>query len=419
MKRLKVLLSVYACAPAQGSELGVGWSTAREMAKYHEVWVLTQARHRPAIEAELAHNPVPTLHFVYYDLLRWRQRGIHPHRHLWRLKAYRVAYYYLWQLGAYRAAKRLCSEVGAELAHHVTFVTYLKPSLLALLPVPFIWGPVGGGESAPRAFQSGLGLRGKILEVVRDLARWWGEHDPLVRLTARRSVLALATTKETAVRLHRLGVEDVRVLTQVGLSEEEIDLLSRREAHRGTNITRFVSVGRILYWKGFHLGLRAFAQARLSDAEYWIVGSGPERKRLQALAEELGIAHQVKFWGELPRDETLRRLGECHVLMHPSLHDSGGFVCLEAMALGLPVICLDLGGPAVQITEETGFKVPAIKPEQAVNDLVAAMDMLSRDRSLITSMGEAAQSRAALHFNWHRKGVRLAELYEEVLLYHE
>lgn len=417
MRRLKVLLSVYACAPAQGSELGVGWSTAQEMAKHHDVWVLTQAKHRPAIEAELARNPVPNLHFVYYDLLRWRhgQRGIHPHRFLWQLKAYRTAYYYLWQLGAYRVAERLYRKVGIELAQHVTFVTYCRPSLLALLPVPFVWGPVGGGESAPRAFRSGFGLRGRILEAVRDLARWCGEHDPLVRLTARRSALALATTEQTAVRLHGLGVKEVRVLTQVGLSEEEIDLMSRWETHHEANLTRFVSVGRILHWKGFHLGLRAFAQARLSEAEYWIVGGGPERKRLQALAEELGIAHQVKFWGKLSRDETLRKLSECHVLVHPSLHDSGGFVCLEAMALGLPVICLDLGGPAVQITKETGFKIPAIKPGQALDDLTAAMNVLSKDRNLTLRMGDAARSRAAKHFNWRRKGAQLAEFYEGVL----
>src|SRR2546430_4418443 len=42
---------------------------------------------------------------------------------------------------------------------------------------------------------------------------------------------------------------------------------------------------------------------------------------------------------------------------HPSLHDSGGWVCLEAMAAGRPVICLDLGGPGYQVTEESGIKI--------------------------------------------------------------
>ncbi|MFM6845653.1 MAG: glycosyltransferase family 4 protein, partial [Dolichospermum sp.] len=45
------------------------------------------------------------------------------------------------------------------------------------------------------------------------------------------------------------------------------------------------------------------------------------------------------------------------------------WVCMEAMAAGRPVICLDLGGPAVQVTEETGFKIAADEPYQVVRDL--------------------------------------------------
>jgi glycosyltransferase involved in cell wall biosynthesis len=404
VRRLNVLLSAYACEPGRGSEPAVGWNTARELASHHEVWVLTRANNRTKIEVRLADDPVPGLHFLYYDLPRWAswwkrgKRGIH-------------AYYYLWQLGAYRVAKKLHGEVGIDMSHHVTFVIYWRPSLLALLPVPFVWGPVGGGEFVPEPFRSSFGRRGRIYEAMRDLARWLGELDPLVRATARRSALALATTEETAVRLRKLGAKDVRVFTQVGLNEEEIDLLSRQEVnHRAASI-RFVSIGRALHWKGFHLGLRAFAQARLPNARYWVVGDGPERGRLQDLAEDLGIAQHVRFWGRLSRGETLRTLGECHVLVHPSLHESGGWVCLEAMALGRPVVCLDLGGPAVQVTQETGFRIPANTPEQSVRDLAAAMQACAADTGLLTRMGEAGQRRVAETFNWREKGAHIAELY--------
>ena len=60
-------------------------------------------------------------------------------------------------------------------------------------------------------------------------------------------------------------------------------------------------MGRLLHWKGFHLGLRAFAQANLPNTEYWIVGDGPQWHHLQTLASDLGIAKKVKFWGRLPR----------------------------------------------------------------------------------------------------------------------
>ncbi len=410
MARLKVLVSAFACIPGRGSEPGVGWNVSRELANHHEVWVLTQGKHRPAIEAELAHHPLPNLHFAYFELPYHIRRWDHQPGGGLR----KQFYYYLWQLGAYRAASRLHRRIGFDLIRHVTFVVYWKPSLLALLPVPFVWGPVGGGESTPAGFDADFGVRGKIYEASRNLVRWLGERDPLVRITARRSALALATTEETAGRLRKLGSRDVRVFSQVGIGQRELSEARPRNGSRREDGTRFVSVGRLLHWKGFHLGLRAFAEARLPDDEYWIVGSGPERKRLRALVEDLGISHRVKFLGRLSRSETLFWLNACDVLVHPSLHESGGMVCLEALTLGLPVICLDLGGPAVQVTEETGFKVLAGKPEQAVSDMAATMRRLSNDPKLLTDLGEAARKRATEDFSWSERGARMAELDREV-----
>ncbi len=404
---MRVLVSAYACEPGRGSEPGVGWNLARHLARYCEVWVLTRANNRPAIDAELARNPVPGLHFLYYDLPAWArwwkrgQRGVH-------------LYYFLWQVGAYFVARRVHRAVGFDLVHHVTFVKYWMPSFLALLPVPFVWGPVGGGESVPLAFWPSFGPRGILYEALRTLARWLGEHDPFVRLTARRAVLALATTEETAVRLRRLGAKTVEVLSQAALPAKELEALSRLSPPPPRPV-RFLSVGRLLHLKGFHLGLAAFARSGLRDAEYWLVGDGPERRRLERLARQLGIADRVRFWGQLPRSGVLELLGQCHALVHPSLHDSGGWVCLEAMAAGRPAICLDLGGPALQVTEETGFKVPARNAEQAIDDMTRAMLTLARDPQLGLQMGEAARYRVQEHFTWETRRSQLATLLSEVL----
>jgi glycosyltransferase involved in cell wall biosynthesis len=89
--------------------------------------------------------------------------------------------------------------------------------------------------------------------------------------------------------------------------------------------------------------------------------------------------------------------------------------CLEAMAVGLPVICLDLGGPASQVREETGFKVPAIAPVQVMNDLMKAMLLLAGDPDRRKCMGAAAQKRVAEYFDWDKKGEWIRAVYPEVL----
>jgi len=408
-RRLRVLLSAYACEPQQGSEPGVGWNQARQAARFHEVWILTRSNNRPAIERELKRHPLPHAHWVYYDLPRWLrfwkkgQRGVH-------------IYYYLWQIGAYLRAKRLHKNIVFDLVHHVTFVNYWNPSLIALLPAPFIWGPVGGGESAPRSFWKTFSWRGKIFELLRAAARWRGENDPLVRITAWRARLALATTPETAKRLRRLGCNSVRLLGESALDEREIDKLAGQPLSTEDSL-RLLSAGRLVDLKGYHISIEAFARMRkkIPNSTYWLIGDGPDRKRLMKLAIRFGVSDVVHFLGVLPRDQVLRILTKGDIFVHPSLHDSGGWVCLEAMAAGCPVVCFDIGGPDIQVSDEDGIKVPATSRESAVEQLAQALVHLGENQWLRMRMGEAGRRRIRQLFCWDEKGDLLRDLYLQVL----
>lgn len=88
---------------------------------------------------------------------------------------------------------------------------------------------------------------------------------------------------------------------------------------------------------------------------------------------------------------------------------------MEAMAAGRPVICLDLGGPAVQVTDETGFKIAANEPYQVVRDLAAAMIHLVQNPELIVSMGQAGRKLVNENYSWQVVGERLHKLYLEVV----
>jgi glycosyltransferase involved in cell wall biosynthesis len=401
---LRILISAYACEPAKGSEPGVGWNAVLQISRWHEVWVITRANNRTPIEKSLAKEPLPNVHWFYFDLPRWarfwkkRRRGVH-------------LYYYLWQIGAYSVARKLHRRVAFNLVHHATFVNYWMPSFLVLLPIPFIWGPVGGGESAPRSFWRSFSLRGKAYELLRDLVRFLAEFDPFARL---------ATTPQTEKRLRALGCRNVVIHPAIGLVSEEIRTL-RAFPLRQSDPFRLFSIGDLLHLKGFDLGLRAFAhfQARFPATEYWIIGDGPERNRLKKLAHDLGLTSKVRFWGMIPRSDVLGKLADCDVLVNPSLHDSGGWVCLEAMAAGRPVVCLDLGGPALQVTEDTGIKVPAISPEQVVSDLAAAFYKLASDPELRARLGRGARKRVEEHFNWEKKGLFMTKLYESLSIVEE
>jgi len=283
------------------------------------------------------------------------------------------------------------------------------------LELPFIWGPVGGGESAPKAFKHSFSWRGRASEVARDIARQIGEADPLVRLTARKATISIGSTEETASRLRMLGCREVIVHPCCGLSEDDVQTLKNVPDHL-TEPFRLVSIGRLEHWKGFHLGLTAFAefQKTCRKSEYWLFGDGPERGRLQRLVKRLGIADNVRFWGNLPRPDVLAALAQCDVLVHPSLHDSGGWCILEAMAAARPVLCLDLGGPRILVTEQSGVMVPADNPCSVLKNLSDAMRRLALDPKLRLSMGDAARTRALQDFSWRNKAPAIIRLYEQL-----
>lgn len=416
--RKKILMVAYACGPGRGSEPGQGWQFASGVAAHHDVWVMVYEGFRTAIESRLAESPIPGLHVVYHRL------PLERHRH-WqdgedRRGLAEQLHYYLWHRTAAAKARALHRVIGFDLSHHVSFMRYWSPSAAAAPDVPFLWGPIGGGESAPSSFYKSFGRRGRCEEHIRDFARVLANRDRSVRHTAQRATLTLAATAETAIRARQVGAAPIEVRDGVALSDAAIDLLGTLPTPDGGPL-RFVSVGRLLHWKGFGYGLKAFARAidrggrGMENAVYDIVGDGPERKRLESLVEALHLQDRVRFHGMIPRPEVLALLGRAHVLVHPSFHDCGGYATLEGMAAGRPIICLALGGPNVQVTPDTGIAIEAVTPEQITSDLADAFLRLARDPALQQRMGAAGRERVRAEFRWPVVIERTLARYEDMV----
>jgi len=123
--------------------------------------------------------------------------------------------------------------------------------------------------------------------------------------------------------------------------------------------------------------IRAFADAFGNNAEVTlrIGGNGPERSRLEALAVELGVSHQVQFLNALSRAEVLKHMRRCDAFVLSSKHETFGVVLIEAMAAGKPVIATRCGGPESVVREQDGLLVPV----NDVASLAVAMRRMQRD----------------------------------------
>lgn len=332
---MRILAFAYACEPGKGSEPGAGWAWSRMLARLGETWVITRANNRQAIEAHIDRIPErDRLHFVYVDLPPWArswkrgQRGI-------RL------YYLLWQAAAMREAKRLDRVHRFDLAWHLTLANAWLGSLASLPGRPFVYGPVGGGVRTPFPLIPVLGIRGIEYEALRNGARFLGRYlNPLARAAWRRATLILVQNRETLAWLPRAQRPKAEVFPNVIL--DELPAPTPSDGLRAGRTALFA--GRFLAWKGGALAIRTIRL--LPDWRLVLVGSGPDEPRLRRIVSRAGLGDRVVFSPPLARQDLLARMREdADVLLFPSLHDEAGWVVAEAAASGLPVVCLDVGGP--------------------------------------------------------------------------
>jgi glycosyltransferase involved in cell wall biosynthesis len=414
MKRLNVLVSAYACNPLGSPDLHpgedlTGWRLVRQIARFHDVWVLTHSYNEGAIHRATPQVRDPSIRFHFIRLRR-------PFGMLYKVQFGQRIYYYFWQIKAWRTARKLHREVKFDIAHHVTFGNdWIASYIGAFLPVPFILGPVGGGQRTPRGLLREYTIGGRLSERGRNAAQWLGRHDPVRRLCLRRAKTVLVCNRETKDMVPRAHQAKAIYFPVNGISPEDLDS-GPEDAGRRRPFRVFMA-GRFHRLKGFALAIRGFGlfARQAPDSEFVIVGSGAEEEHLRRLIGELGLDGKVHLTGWLPREDLLREMRSSDVFLFPSFRDGGGAVVVEAMASSMPVIGLESGGPDFHIQPQWGFKIEPRDPSYVVAEIAAALGKLSMNPDVGKAMGEAARQRAVDYYLWDRHGDRLRAIYARVL----
>lgn len=370
---------------------------------------MTEPRFRADVERYLELHPNANLKFVWVGLPpRWD-----PRRTPGSDKGIRL-HYLFWQRAVLREARQLHRKQNFDVVHHLSWGTISAPPLLWRLPIPFVWGPIGGGQTTPAAFSRYFGL-GWGREVLRTLRVKVATRSPGLRRALRESALILSTNPETTRALTAAGARQVRFFPNIGVPEQLMDQSPDEHVPDRQDLI-ILWAGRLIPLKGLPLALEALSQIeRTIPVRLRVLGDGPLRADMENLAQSLGVSDRVEFVGFVPWSQMMGYYREADIFLFTSLRDSSGGVITEALAYRLPILTLDHQGAGAIVPPEAGIKVAVTNPDETVRALAEGMRRLAKSPQLRKHMGEAGWIHAQ-SMGWQQHAEQMTRWYEEVVV---
>ena len=398
MKKLKIIVSAYGCEPNKGSESGTGWFWVECMAKHFELWVITRSNNEENIVNNISDEIRENVHFVYYDLpnsitkLKKREKGFY-----W--------YYFLWQKGIVKIAKQLVKENKVDYAMHLTFGSIWLPTYMHKVGCPFIWGPVGGGESIPDCYLSKFSFKQQLVQRGRKILINSSNINPGMQSRCKKAELIIARTQDTVVALPKRYRDKIVVMLETAVANNVIEELApTQERSADKEKLQIIYSGRLIPLKAVDIAISAINKMKNRDkVEFTIIGKGFLKKELEDLVRQLGLQERVKFVGELPREQVLNKLKEADIFLFPSLKEGGTWALMEAMAAGLPCVCMNTSGMHVITDDKSAIRIEPQTREQTAIQMAAALDVLVNNPVQAREMGRKARERIENEFTWEAK----------------
>jgi glycosyltransferase involved in cell wall biosynthesis len=373
---VKILIAATACHPSFGSEAYVGWQAISALRHDHDLWVMTSLS-RPTIESLINKEDGWTrVRFVYVD----ERDGVRPYsenRMIARIQSWMR--YRKWCRYACVAAKKLNQEIKFDLGHHVTYATWRMGSPLSGIGLPWIWGPIGGGEIFPLRMIPVLSPVAAIFEIVRAIHTWLAKKSPSVRRAVRDATLVLPNNPETESLLSGLGVPKNRIrrLCQSFLPRERFERFKRSQwmTPRECGEVRLVAGGNLEGRKGVAIAIHALAQLKREGIpfRYTYLGRGPELEHLRSLVNRLKINDRVNFIDSLSGEEYIQALQSGHVYLLPSLREGVPVTQMEAMAAGCVPIVADCGGAGPMARSSGSEPIPVSTKNRMTREIAEAI----------------------------------------------
>lgn len=418
-KRLKVLLISEAANPEWTSVPLVGWSHSMAISQLVQGHLVTQVRNRDAIvRAGLVEGP----DFTAIDSERvaktmWRVASMFrggSGKGWTTLAAFAPISYYYFEHLVWRKFGPAIRRGEYDVVHRITPLSPTTPSILAKQcrrhGVPFLLGPLNGGVPWPKWFEAERKREKEWLVPVRKAYRLL----PGSRATLRDSAAIIAGSRHTQMEIPARYQHKVHYIPENAIDPNRFPETVQTRTYEKP--LKLLFVGRLVPYKGCDMVIEAARELLHSgQAMLTIVGDGPERSRLEALAGKLNNPAAVTFIGEVPHAEVQRHFSQADVFAFPSIREFGGAVVLEAMTMGCVPVIVNYGGPAELITPDCAFTLEVGPRESIIRDLKARLTEIAAQPHCLAQMSAAGRRHVHQDYSWPAKAAQVYEVYQQIL----
>lgn len=414
-KSLTILLSAYACCPDRGSEPRYGWNYLLLHAQsFRRVILVTSVQDHVRVKETLDALQIRNVTLVVIKL-PWRLDRLHDipvggiHLHYW-----------LWLRAAVRRIRTLKEKI--DFAHHITYGSLQFGSPLYELSCPFVFGPVGGGQTTNKVFYPLMG-KARYVETIRNLvSTLFYRFNPHFKGTIAKASLIYCSNRETwtATRSHLPPEErhKARLLLDTVLDDRFLSDAPYERPKPSQGISA-LWVGRLIPRKGIEILLNVALLLKDENFTLTMVGDGPMREKTLQFIKDHGLEKTVQFVGQVGQDQLLQYYRKADLLLFLSYRDSTGLQIMEAFSQGLPVIAFDQFGATLLISDDTGIKVPVTGTlEEMQQNVATAIRDLIRQPERVAAMGKNA-TRYAREFSWAKRKQKILQDIKPLVLHED
>lgn len=406
---MNILINAYACAPNWGSEQGMAWHWITELAKMHNLYVITEGEWKKEIEEAVALLDVKdNIHF-YYNPVSDKIRSMCWNQGDWRF----YWYYRKWQKKTLTIARQICSEHRIDIIHQLNMIGFREPGYLwNIYDTHYIWGPVGGMEIVPLSYLSGMPLSKKTKYIVKNMLNHLQiRYSTRVCKAIHRADIVIAATQGTYnsfVKLHHIK--------PVYMNEAGCTILEQHTAHNfNKDQLDILWVGRFLDTKKLDIAIRTIAKVKDLPVFLHIVGNGSdtENAMYQQMADKMGISNNIKWYGKLANKKVQEMMNQMDLFLFTSVLEGTPHVVLEAITNCLPILCIDTCGQGQLVNESIGWKVPLTNPQQNSTDFAAILRHIIINRDEIKQKSDNCKQRQR-ELSWENKLVTMNKIYQQL-----